>query len=292
VSRFIKQLVGVTSIAAVATVLSVAVPSSSGAFLPNSTASSTAGVLPVITVPLRGTGWTFSSLPAGVNPALTTQQLWHGVDSLTGCVFKRTGTAHPGFRGREEDEIAVNPSSCQAVVAIGPLQAAAARSGRPRPNSNIICEIRAKCPSGTVTAFYVKTWWTDPVSATVSSLRNDVTWLYWNGCDQSYTPKHSVSYLSETGWVSDYENNFTHLACGAAISNSNAEHENRPFCSLVFGDPEFVYLYYDYNHEVVGKPDGSAVYAYSDHGNSSWPGLCEPATLTWHNAEGFEAPFS
>lgn len=114
-------------------------------------------------------------------------------------------------------------------------------------------------------------------------------WTYSNGCDTAYLATHAQTYFYESGWISDYQNNYTHLACGAAISNSDALMENDPFCWAAFGDPEFVYTHYDYNHEAVGKPTGAAVWAWNDYASSTLD-VCW-RLLSWHHVYGFEAPF-
>lgn len=129
----------------------------------------------------------------------------------------------------------------------------------------------------------------DPAYIVVTSLRDDVQWEYANGCDQSYYPTHAQTLFYESGWISDYQDNYTHLACGAAISNSDALMENDPFCFAAFGDPEVVYTHYNYNHEVVGKPDGSFVSAWNDWASSTLD-ICW-RLLSWHHVTAYENLF-
>lgn len=259
----------------------------------SSVPESAASTAPPITVPMVGQGWVTFPLPAGVNPARTAQHLMQGQSNGTECVFSNTATTSPGFAGQEDDEIALNPNTCEAVVASGPIQAASVASDAPSAGliPDVLCgeACGGGGGGGTETAAFTKTWWEDPVGATVTSLRDDVDWVYAGGCDAAYDPKHAQTYLWETGWISDSQNNFTHLDCGAAISNSNAEMQNDPFCLAVFGDPEIVYTHYDYNHEVVGKANGSAVHAWSDYASSTLGGCYK--LLSWHDAYGFETPY-
>lgn len=261
----------------------------------STSSGSTKATMPVISVPLQGSGWIFFSLPAGVDPARTTQHLVQGAIDRTGaCVFANSATANPGFGGHEDDEIAFNSTSCQAVVASGPIQATALPDDSPpiraAPNSCIGSPLGLgpNCYGGPTKAAYLKTWWTDPPGYVVTSLRDDVEWGYNGSCDVAYTATHKETHLWETGWILDYQDNYTHLSCGAAISNSDAKEENGtfPLCSAVL---DTAYTHYNYNHEAVGKPDGSAIWAWNDYADSTL-GICY-RYLNWHDEYNYEALF-
>jgi hypothetical protein len=65
--------------------------------------------------------------------------------------------------------------------------------------------------------------------------------------------------------------------------------ENDLFCPVALNDPESVYTHYNYNHEVIGKPNGTAVYAWNDYVDSTL-GLCY-RLLSHHNSQNFETPW-
>src|SRR2546430_2379942 len=67
-------------------------------------------------------GWVTYPLPSGVNPALVTRKQVQGQRVGSGCVFSFTGRVAPGSPGREQDEVAFNAGTCQAVYAVGPIQ--------------------------------------------------------------------------------------------------------------------------------------------------------------------------
>lgn len=240
---------------------------------------------PPITVPMAGPGWVTFPLPAGVNAAQTHQHLVQGHSDGFTCSFASQVTVSPGFAGQEDDEVALNPNTCQAVVASGPIQASSVSSDAPSPALAATPYSVCNC---TESAGYIKTWWTDPISATVTSLRDDIDWITYQGCNDFYDPRHAQTYLWETGWISDYQNNYTHLSCGAAISNSDALMENGSFpaCAVTF---ETAYTHYNYNHEAAGKANGDLVIAQNDYASSTFS-ICVNL-LSWHEAYGFETPY-
>lgn len=75
------------------------------------------------------------------------------------------------------------------------------------------------------------------------------------------------------------------FSCGHAIIDSDALMENDTFCA----NSESVYTHYNYDHEIDGRPNGSAVYSWNDYVDSTF-GLCY-RLLSHHDSEGFEAPW-
>lgn len=238
---------------------------------------------------MAGEGWVTFSLPIGVDVALTQQHLIQGHPRGLDCVFSSDTIAPPGFAGEEEDEVAFNPNTCQAVVATGPIQATDVSTDAPTPNS---AQTAGPVPYSVCncieSAGFVKTWWTDPVDITVTSLRDDVDWITYQGCNQYYDPVHKQTYFWESGWSSDYQDNYTHMSCGAAISNSDALMENGVFPACA-ADFETAYTHYNYNHEAVGKGNGSFEQATNDWASSSFD-VCW-RLLSWHKAYGNETPY-
>lgn len=241
--------------------------------------------------PPLGPGWVTYPLPPGVNPALTTQQQIQGQPVGTGCGFSFTGTATPGAPGREQDEVAFNPTSCQAVYAVGPIQHPGPAEGADNSRgSGAANGGTANAGRGDPTlAFYMKTFYEDPAFIDVTSLRNDVEWTYTTGgCNTSYKWKRNATWFTLSGWYLRYVHDSPSLGCNNAISNSDALMENDSFCPT-FGDPESVYTHYNYNHEVDGKPNGSVVYSWNDYVDSTL-GICY-RLLSHHHTQNFETPW-
>jgi hypothetical protein len=221
-----------------------------------------------------------------VNPALTTRQEVQGQAAGTGCVFSFTGTITPNSPGREQDEVAFNPATCQAIYAVGPIQhpGQTDRGGGASNNGG-----SGSAGRGDPTlAFYMKTFYEDPVGIDVTSLRNDVEWTYSGGCNTSYKTKRNATWFTPSGWYLRYVNDNNSFGCSNAIGNSDALMENDVFCPT-FNDPESVYTHYNYNHEVDGKPNGTAVYSWNDYVDSTL-GICY-RLLSHHDTEGFESPW-
>lgn len=232
------------------------------------------------------TDWVTYPLPADVNPAQTTQQLIQGQTVATGCLFSFTGTVRPGSPGREQDEVAFNPKTCQAIYAVGPLQHTGSTSRGSGAAGN---GSSASGGRGDPTlAFYMKTFYEDPAGIDVSSLRDDLEWTYSGGCNTSYKWKRDDHWFTPSGWYLRYDNDNPSFGCSNAIANSDALMENDSFCPT-FGDPESVYTHYNYNHEVDGKPNGSAVYSWNDYVDSTL-GVCY-RLLSHHDSEAFETPW-
>lgn len=234
-----------------------------------------------------GPGWVTYPLPAGVDPALTVREQVQGQHVLTGCVFSFTGRATRGTAGREEDEVAFNPATCQAVYAVGPIQHAGQgdRGAGSAGNGS-----GASAGRGDPTlAFFMKTFYEDPVGIDVTSLREDLEWTYSGGCNTSDKWKRNATWYTPSGWYLRYVNDSPSFGCNNAVINSDALMENDLFCPVALNDPESVYTHYNYNHEVIGKPNGTAVYAWNDYVDSTL-GLCY-RLLSHHNSQNFETPW-
>jgi hypothetical protein len=212
--------------------------------------------------------------------------LIQGQTVATGCLFSFTGTVRPGSPGREQDEVAFNPKTCQAIYAVGPLQHTGSTSRGSGAAGN---GSSASGGRGDPTlAFYMKTFYEDPAGIDVSSLRDDLEWTYSGGCNTSYKWKRDDHWFTPSGWYLRYDNDNPSFGCSNAIANSDALMENDSFCPT-FGDPESVYTHYNYNHEVDGKPNGSAVYSWNDYVDSTL-GVCY-RLLSHHDSEAFETPW-
>jgi hypothetical protein len=204
-------------------------------------------------------------------------------------MFSFSGTAAPGSPAVEWDEVAFDPATCAAVYAVGPVQDAdgpgdasdAAGAGDSPGNSGAHGKPQGVDPTS---AFYLKTFYEDPVGIDVTSLRNDVEWTYNYTCNSSYKWKRNAHWYTLSGWFLRYVNDRPSLGCSNAISNSDALMENDPFCA-----PESVYTHYNYNHEVDGKPNGSVVYSWNDYVDSTF-GICY-RLLSHHHSQGFETPW-
>ena len=227
-------------------------------------------------------GWVTYRLPADVNASLTTQELVQGQATPTGCVFSFTETLTPGSPGREQDEVAFDPATCQAIYAVGPIQHRGAedRGGGAAGNGSAAAAGRGD----PTLAFYMKTFYEDPVGIDVTSLREDLEWSYSGGCNTSDKWKRNAHWFTVSGWYLRYVNDKPSFGCSNAIINSDALMENDAFCS-----PESVYTHYNYNHEVDGKPNGSVVYSWNDYVDSTF-GVCY-RLLSHHRSEGFETPW-
>jgi hypothetical protein len=172
------------------------------------------------------------------------------------------------------------------MYAVGPIQ-------HPGPSDQAASSATSSGPSGAnaavsggdpTLAFFMKTFYEDPARIDVTSLRNDVEWTYSGGCDTSYKWKRNATWFTPSGWYLRYANDRPSLSCGNAVSNSDALMENDFFCS-----PESVYTHYNYNHEVEGRPNGSAVYSWNDYVDSTFGVCC--GLLSHHNTQGFETPW-
>jgi hypothetical protein len=73
------------------------------------------------------------------------------------------------------------------------------------------------------------------------------------------------------------------------VSNSNAKMQNDVFCFAAFRDPESVWTTYNYNHDVIGKPNGGYTWTYNDFINSTLS-VCY-RLLGHHASTGFESPW-
>lgn len=225
--------------------------------------------------------------PCVVDPALTHEQDVQGQSTGTGCLFTFSGVASPGAPGLERDEVAFDASTCRAIYAVGPIQhpgppdrgggadgnGAAASAGRGDPTL----------------AFFLKTYYEDPVGIDVSSLREDLEWTYSGGCNTSDKWKRHAVWFTTSGWYLRYVNDSPSFGCNHAIINSDALMENDVFCWAAFHDPESVYTHYNYNHELDGRPNGTVVYSWNDYVDSTL-GICY-RLLSHHNTQGFESPW-
>jgi len=232
-------------------------------------------------------GWVTYPLPAGVDPSLTHTEQAQGQPFGTGCLFSFSGVAGPGFAGREQDEVAFNPTTCQAVYAVGPIQHPDAldHGGGADQNAG-----SAAAGRGDPTlAFYMKTFYEDPAGIDVTRLREDLEWSYSYGCNTSDKWKRSAGWFTYSGWYLRYVNDSPSFGCYNAIINSDALMENDVFCYAAFHDPESVYTHYNYNHELDGKPSGVVYYSWNDYVDSTF-GICY-RLLSHHNAEGWETPW-
>jgi hypothetical protein len=238
----------------------------------------------------QGPSWVTYPLPAGVDASLTTQQQVQGQRVVNGCMFSFTGTAATGSPELEWDEVAFDPATCAAVYAVGPVQDATAgpgdssdAAGAGDANGNAYGHDKHGGADPT-SAFYLRTFYEDPVGIDVTSLRNDVEWTYNYTCNSSYKWKRTARWYTLSGWYLRYVNDRPSLGCNNAISNSDALMENDFFCS-----PESVYTHYNFNHEVDGKPNGSVVYSWNDYVDSTF-GICY-RLLSHHHSQGFETPW-
>lgn len=237
--------------------------------------------------PANGPDWVTYSLPSGVNPALVTNKLVQGQRAGSGCLFSLTAKVTPGSTGREQDEVAFNPSTCQAVYAVGPIQHGANDRGGGATGDH--GNAAAAGRGDPTLAFFMKTFYEDPAGIDVTSLREDLEWTYSGGCNTSDKWKRNATWFTPSGWYLRYVNDSPSFGCNNAVINSDALMENDLFCPTVFHDPESVYTHYNYNHEVIGKPNGSAVYAWNDYVDSTL-GLCY-RLLSHHDSENFETPW-
>lgn len=229
--------------------------------------------------PASTQGWLTYNLPSGVNSSLTTKHTVQGRASGGVCQFTFTGSLAPGAAGFEEDEVAFDPSTCQAVYAVGPIQHPAAAAGELSTSASGATGDAAA--SGGDPAFYMKTFYEDPVGIDVTSLRNDLEWSYSGGCVRSYKWKRHATWYSPSGWGLNSVGDSPWLNCGSAGSNSHADMENNIFCAFTN-----TWTHYYYNHYVKGTPDGVAHYGWNDADSGACSGL-----LSHHYSVGWETPW-
>lgn len=230
--------------------------------------------------PRAAQGWLTYKLPTGVNSALTNNRTVQGQPAGGVCNFTFTGSLGRGARGFEEDEVAFNPSTCQAVYAVGPIQHPQAAAGEVSRSASGASPANA-ASSGGDPAFYMKTFYEDPVGIDVTSLRNDLEWSYSGGCVRSYKWKRNATWYSPSGWGLNSIGDSPWINCGSAGSNSHADMENNIFCAFTN-----TWTHYYYNHYVKGTPDGVAHYGWNDADSGACSGL-----LSHHYSVGWETPW-
>lgn len=231
--------------------------------------------------------WITYPLPPGVNPALTTQQTVQGDRLGSACEFTFSGTLAPGSAGVEGDEVAFNPTTCQALYDVGPIQDSNATTDATNSSTD---ESSGSLGGGTsccaTTAAYLKTYWEDPVGIDVTSLRNDVEWNWHYGvCDNWMKWKRRATWYSPSGWVLNWVGDNPSIVCDQARSISHAQMENAPFCFTISGGPPTYTTYY-YNHEIWGDPYGIAHYTYHDVVSGGCTSL-----LSHHYSAAYETPW-
>jgi hypothetical protein len=236
-------------------------------------------------------GWITFPLPAGVNPQLTTRHQIQGTRTAHGCRFSDSGTMSPGSSGREQNEIARNPTTCQAIYAEGPIQrstdsalsdayGSAAAEGAESAAEGAGIESKEHTE-----VFFMKTYYEDPIGIDVTSLREDLEWSYFKkGCITEDRLKRTSTWYTTSGWGLDYMKGNPQIACEYAITNSTAKMTNEPFCF-----PETVWTTYEYNHEIEGKPDGSVRWEWNDEVDSDL-GICSNL-LSHSHEEDYEEPW-
>jgi hypothetical protein len=229
------------------------------------------------------------ALPSDVNPALTSQVLLQGTAVTTstgsGCDFTYSGVASSSFQGQEQDEVAFDPSTCQALYDVGPVQHSLSELGGV---SALTSGQTTQLTTGTRVAFFLKTFYEDPARIDVSSLRDDLEWRWSGKMNLSDKWKRDAHWFTPSGWVSDGGSDSPSFGAGNAVISSTWKMENDVFCPEVFKDPEFVHT--DYNGtKLDGQPTGVMRYSWHDYVSSTL-GLCYHL-LSHHHVEKFETPW-
>lgn len=201
-----------------------------------------------------------------------------------------TGSLAPGSSGVQGDEVAFNPSTCQSVYAVGPIQGSASDTdgahvqgeGTSSASGGSDGAAEASSASTSTVAFYMKTYYEDPVNKDVTSLRNDVEWNYTYGvCNNWYKWKRHAYWFTASGWQLDAAHDFPYFSCGRAESNSYAYMKNPVFCA---GNTTWNYYYNP--HYVWGGYHGAAHYKWNDDKAGGCTGL-----LSHHYTVGWETPW-
>jgi hypothetical protein len=244
-----------------------------------------------------GAGWVTYPVPAGVDQSLTVTRTVQGTLTLSplGCSFALGGDVAAGAEGAQWDQVAFNAASCQAIYLVGPVQpvgdeqqATIAGGGAATVAVSAAKRHLARATSFTRAA-YIKTWYEDPATIDVSSLRNDVEWTSNGSCNTYYKWKRHAGWLAASGWYLKWVGDSPYIGCNNAISNSHAKMENDIFCWAVFNDPENVWTTYNYDHKVSGHPGGGYSWAYNDYVNSTLS-ICY-RLLSHHASTNFETPW-
>jgi hypothetical protein len=228
-----------------------------------------------------GPGWITYEVPPGVNPALTTQHAIQGTHNGEGCDFSFTGSLAPGSPPVEENQVALNPSTCQTIYARGPVQQHGG-GGQSASQAGEGATTSASGKNDPTAAAYVKTFYEDPVGIDVTSLRNDVEWGYNGSEDTFYKWKRLATWYEPSGWGLNGVGDSPYLERYAAVSDSHADMENNIFCAGFH-----VWTHYYYKHEVWGGIHGVAHYEWNDEDAGA---LCVEL-LSHHVQYGFETPW-
>lgn len=235
-------------------------------------------------------GWVTYGLPSGVKSSLTTQHMIQGEPNSDGCSFSFAGSFTAGSPGIEEDEVAFNPSTCQAVYATGPVQHVASdvnegtsSSSGSGPSRGTVTSATTSLAADPTKAYFLRTWYEDPLGIDVTSLRNDVEWSYVPGvCNTSYKWKRHATWYTTTDWYLQAAGDQPSFTCGNAQSNSHADMANGSFCAPL----NTTYTHYYYTHYVWGGYNGNAHYGWHDEK----VGPCS-TLLSHHYSVGWETPW-
>lgn len=232
------------------------------------------------------------------------------VDTASGtsepaCVFSGQLELPPGGTVVQERMLAINLDTCQARVERGTPPEAVTNQETDRQASDWQSVQNAGeadrreelleasgFGGGEISAAslqhskgYLKTWWEDPATLDVNSVKNRTDW-HWNGnaVKSPVYGGYNYGWVSVTGWTkesSDWNNYFTSYQ---TTSSSKVHYRNAYFCSNFNNTPGVTYppthTYYDRN-KVHGRYNGTLVGEW----NSKVSGGCSNYLRFKHDLE-------